>query len=129
MKAQAQADAAAQDDQAEEEDEDNRDMVNISNQLGMEVGHEEEDEESDDDESEPQSKPVSRNVSEIVAPGASQRPVEPKPEEKQLSKKVCMLPLQLSTALLCVNCLLGCSHSLTYPCVLTHRFASVLFNA
>lgn len=77
-------------------EEDNHDMVNISNQLGMEVGHEEEEEEeTDDDESESQSKPTSRNVSEIVASGASQRPMEPKVEEKQLSKKVCV-PLQTS---------------------------------
>ena len=90
----------------EDEEEDNHDMVNISNQLGMEVGHEEEDEETDDDESEPPSKPASRNVSEIVGPGGSQRPVEPKPEEKQLSKKVC---LHISSAAVTSRpCLLAC---------------------
>lgn len=56
-------------------------MVDISEQMGLEVAHDEDSEE----ESEPPSLPASRNVSEITP---SARVLEPKPEERQLSKKV-----------------------------------------
>lgn len=79
--------AAAQ-EEPEEPDEpegNHQEMVDIAEQLGLEVAHDEESEE----ESEPPSKPASRNVSEITQ--SVNRVIEPKPEEKQLSKKVCDL--------------------------------------
>lgn len=119
LKAQAQAEAAAQEDH-EEVEEDNHNMVNISNQLGMEVGHEEEDEETDEDESESQSKATSRNVSEIVTPGSAQRPVEPKPEEKQLSKKVCWYIVAADLCFPIMNVWHSASHVLQHEALCVH---------
>lgn len=77
--------AAAQDEpeEPEEPEGEHQQMVDIAEQLGLEVAHDEDSEE----ESEPPSKPASRNVSEITQ--AAARVIEPKVEERQLSKKVC----------------------------------------
>jgi hypothetical protein len=78
-----QAQEAAQ-DEGEEGDDDQQDFVDIEAELGIEVGHDDD----SDEESEAPSMNPSRNVSEIGPSSLSHRQLEPKPEEKQLSKKV-----------------------------------------
>jgi hypothetical protein len=76
-----------------QEEQENRQHAEIEAQLGVELAHDDESEEEEEDEDDDGgseatgSRTRSRNASELVS-GGTQRVVEPKIDEKQLSKKV-----------------------------------------